>query len=93
MNLSLTTIRSAFVLIKENEFLICSETQDFAMIPYDKITYQVQDDSDCSFAAIIAVLPDTPPNCIVLQVADSSLEVLQLLSHKSGVSYCWARKF
>lgn len=47
----------------------------------------VKDESDCTFAAIIAVLPDTPPNCIVVQVGDSSLEVLQLLSHKSGVSY------
>ena len=57
-------------MIKENEFLICSETQDFAMVPYDKITYQVQDDTDCTFAAIIAVLPETPPNCIVIQVRD-----------------------
>ena len=28
------------ILIKEKEFLICNETQDFAMVPYDKITYQ-----------------------------------------------------
>lgn len=57
------------------------------MVPYDKITYQVQDDTDCTFAAIIAVLPETPPNCIVIQVAESSLEVLQLLSHKSGKTF------
>ena len=67
---------SAFVLIKENEFLICSETQDFAMVPYDKITYQIQDDADCTFAAIIAVLPDTPPNCIVIQVWDFMLDTV-----------------
>lgn len=45
----------------------------------------MQDDTDDSFAAIIAVLPDTPPNCIVVQVGESSLELLQLISHKSGV--------
>jgi len=28
------------ILIKDKEFLICNETQDFAMVPYDKITYQ-----------------------------------------------------
>ena len=28
------------ILIKEKEFLICNENQDFAMVPYDKITYQ-----------------------------------------------------
>ena len=45
----------------------------------------MQDDTDDSFAAIIAVLPETPPNCIVVQVGESSLELLQLISHKSGV--------
>ena len=55
------------------------------MVPYDTITYQIQDDTDVSFAAIIAVLSDTPPNCIVIQIGENSLELLQLLSHKSGV--------
>ena len=50
-----------------------------------KSLFKVQDDTDDSFAAIIAVLPDTPPNCIVVQVGESSLEVLQMISHKSGV--------
>ena len=39
-----------------------------------------------TFAAIIAVLEDTPPNCVVVKIETQCLEVLSHLSHKSGVS-------
>ena len=73
--------------MKEDDFLICGDEKDFAMVPFNKITFQIQDDTDEQFAAIIAVLEDTPPNCIVVKIDSSKcLEVLQFLSHKSGVS-------
>ena len=72
--------------MKDDDFLICGDEQDFAIVPFSKITYQLQDEADEQFAAIIAVLPDTPPNCIVVKIDSSKcLEVLQFLSHKSGV--------
>ena len=32
--------------MKNDDFLISGEDQDFAMIPYSKITYQLQDEED-----------------------------------------------
>ena len=78
----------AIILLKEDDFVICGEETDFAIVPYNKITYQLQDENpeNDDFAAIIAVLEETPPNCIIVKIDSSKcLEVLQFLSHKSGV--------
>ena len=39
--------------MKNDDFLISGEDQDFAMIPYSKITYQLQDEEDEVFHRII----------------------------------------
>lgn len=79
-------IKNCMLLLTIEDLVISGDSADHAIVPYTSITFQVLDETDDQFAAIIAVIPDNPPQCMVIKL-DNCLEVLQLLSHKSGVSF------
>ena len=64
--------------------LICTVDQDLALLPYPSITYIYIDESletPDHLLGIIAVIPEMPPNCILIYSEDSqgNGSIMQLL--------------
>ena len=56
------------------DILICTVDQDLALLPYPSITYIHMDESletPDHLLGIIAVIPEMPPNCILIFTEDS----------------------
>ena len=65
------------------DMLICTVDQDLALLPYPSITYIYMDESleePDHLLGIIAVIPEMPPNCILIYTEDCQGLIRLILS-------------
>ncbi|CAG5108216.1 Oidioi.mRNA.OKI2018_I69.chr1.g3689.t1.cds [Oikopleura dioica] len=77
----------ARLVLREDALLICTVDQDLALLPYPSITYIHMDESLESpdhLLGIIAVIPEMPPNCILIYSEDSQ-DIVARIAEKTGL--------